>query len=374
MSFDLLIDISAGINQRAGIGRYAREITRCLIPMLDPANTQLWYAEEDSPYDPGLIEQGPWNALPIRRSPLSRLNVDRLFVRQSLPLRRLLRLGRPSDVYSPDFTAPAAGDARTHITVHDLAWLHPEAATPEPLARFLAPVVERSVAAAATVFTVSEAIRQEIIEHYSASPDRVVVAPNAAANGFRSAEPLGDDELATVGLRRPVILSVGTIEPRKNLGLLFEALTKLPPSVQLAIIGRSGWDAASILKRVDELELTGRVVRLGFVPDRLLPCLMSSAAVVVYPSRYEGFGLPVIEALATGTPVVASDLSVFREVGGDSVVYFDPADATSLAAALELVLSAPGDETDRRQRMERAGRFDWHASASIVANRLQGLA
>src|SRR6478752_9733008 len=158
MSFDLLIDISAGVNQRAGIGRYSREITRRLIPMLDPNTTQLWYAEENAPYDPGLFEREPWNTLRARKSPLSCSNVDRLLVRQGLPMGRLLRVGNPTDSYSPDFTAPAAGNARTHITVHDLAWLHPEAGTPEPRARFLAPVVERSVDSATTVFTVSEAI------------------------------------------------------------------------------------------------------------------------------------------------------------------------------------------------------------------------
>src|SRR3954451_16470366 len=107
MSGELLIDISAAVNQGAGIGRYARELTRQLIPMLDPGATRLWYAEESWPYDPQLPGQYPWNDLPIRRSPISRLNIDRFVVRQKTPLRRLSRLGKPADVYSPDFTAPA---------------------------------------------------------------------------------------------------------------------------------------------------------------------------------------------------------------------------------------------------------------------------
>lgn len=372
MPFDLLIDISAAVNQGAGIGRYAREITRSLIPMLDSASTRLWFAVEDKPFDPGLFDQSPWSTLPARKSLLSRLNVDRLFVRQSLPMGRLLRLGKPSDIYSPDFTAPSVSGGRTHITVHDLAWLHPEANTPEPLVRFLAPVVERAVDSASTIFTVSEAIREEVIQHYSADPDRVIVVPNAPAKYFRHAEPFDDDTLVTFGLRRPFLLSVGTIEPRKNLPVLFEAMNLLPSFLQLAVIGRAGWNGAEILGQVEEMGLSGRVVRLGFVPDDALAGLMASAAAVVYPSRYEGFGLPVIEALATGTSVVASDLPVFREVGGERAVYFDPVDPSDLARAIEFALAQPDTPEVRLDRQARAQHFDWHTSASIVAIRLQG--
>lgn len=236
MRDDLLIDISAAVNQSAGIGRYARELTRQLIPMLDLGTTRLWYAEENLPYDPELPKRPPWSDLPARRSPISRLNVDRLFMRQHFPLQRLLRLGKPTAVYSPDFTAPAPNQSRTHVTVHDLAWLHREAQTPEPLARFLGPVVERSIRSASTVFTVSNAIREEIVQQFAVSADRVIVAPNAAAAHFHHAQPFDDDALVTFGLQRPFFLSVGTIEPRKNLPVLFEALAMLPPFAQLALV------------------------------------------------------------------------------------------------------------------------------------------
>jgi glycosyltransferase involved in cell wall biosynthesis len=371
MSGDLLIDISAAVNQSAGIGRYARELTQQLIPILGPDQTRLWFAEEDCPYDPGLPGRTPWADLPMRRSPISRLNVDRLLVRQSIPIQRLLRVGKPADIYSPDFTAPAPKQTRSHITVHDLAWLHPEAQTPDPLARFLGPVVERSVRLASTVFTVSSAIRDEVVRNYAISPEQVVVAPNAAAPPFFQAQPFDDDALVTFGLRRPFFLAVGTIEPRKNLPVLFEAMAMLGAGTQLVLIGRAGWGAPEILGRVDELGLSGRIVRLGFVPDDSLPRLMASAAAVVYPSRYEGFGLPVVEALATGAPVVASNLPVFHEVGGDVVTYVDPSDPVELASALECARSQPGAAEDRQARVARARHFDWQSSAAIVAQRLQ---
>lgn len=372
MGQKLLIDISAAVNQRAGIGRYARELTRQLVPMLDSATTHLWYAEEENPYDPELSKQTPWDTVDVRRSRISRLNVDRLFVCQHIPLQRLLRLGKPTDVYSPDFTAPAPEGARSHVTVHDLAWLHPEAETPKALTRFLGPVVERSVRSAATVFTVSEAIKTEIVNRFPVPPERVIVAPNAAAEHFHGARAFDDEALAAFGLRRPYVLSVGTIERRKNLAVLFDALALCPPSLQLAVIGRAGWDAPAILEKIDELGLSGRVVRLGFVPDDVLPRLMASASAVVYPSRYEGFGLPVIEALATGTSVIASDLPVFREVGGECVAYFDPENPVELAKLIERESSTPGDMSRRVERMAAARRFDWKSSAAIVAQRLQG--
>jgi glycosyltransferase involved in cell wall biosynthesis len=371
VSGGLTIDISAAVNQGAGIGRYAREMTRHMIPLLNTETSRLWYAEEEPAYDPGLPKRSPWNTLPVRKSPLSRTNVDRLFVRQSLPFTRLLRLGHPSDVYSPDFTAPSPGSARSHITVHDLAWLHEEAATPKPLADFLGPVVERAVQSATTVFAVSDAIRTEIIDVYGIPESQVIVAPNASTEHFREAEPLSDERLVTFGLRSPFLLSVGTIEPRKNLTTLFEALTQIPADVQLAIVGRSGWNAAEILGRIGELGLSGRVVRLGFVPDEVLPKLMSAASAVVYPSRYEGFGLPVIEALSIGIPVVASDIPVFREVGGEEVEYFDPENATALAEAIDRAISSNGGQVARRRRREQAGRFSWQRSAEIVVARLK---
>ena len=371
MSGKLLIDISAAINQSAGIGRYARELTRELLPVLDPKETELWYAEDDRPFQPALLDQFPWSELPLRVAPFSRLNVDRLFVRQSFPGRRFLRVGKPADVYSPDFTAPPAGDARTHVTVHDLAWFHPEAATPKPLAAFLGPVVERSVRSAATVFTVSHTIRAEIVDRYRIPADRVIVAQNAAAEHFHLAERLSDDTLATLGIRRPFLLSVGTIEPRKNVGALFDALTLLPATMQLAVVGRPGWNSDSILARVGELGLTGRVVRLGQFPDDSLPRLMASAAAVVYPSRYEGFGLPVLESMATGAPVAASDLPVFREIGGEVIEYFDPERAEDLAAAIERAIGSHDDREARQSRKQRAAQFDWRASAEIVNRRIQ---
>lgn len=368
---ELVIDVSAAINQRAGIGRYARELTQRLIPLLDPEGTSLWYAADDSVYDPDLLERSPWRELPARKARISRLNVDRLIFREQLPLLRVLRLGKPTDVYSPDFTAPSRGESRTHITIHDLAWLHPEAETPPPLVDFLAPVVQRSIRTASTVFTVSHAIRSEIIARYTIPEYRVVVVPNAAAQHFFDAKPLDETELLSLGLRRPFLLVVGTIEPRKNLTTLFAALEHLGPEIQLALVGRPGWRAPEILGRIEELRLAGRVVRLGFLPERVLHRLVATADLVINPSRYEGFGLPIVEALATGVPVAVSDLTVFREVGGQAVSYFDPDNPEQMAMVIEGVLAHDSTPEERLARIEQARQFNWESSAEIVAGHLR---
>jgi alpha-1,3-rhamnosyl/mannosyltransferase len=148
-------------------------------------------------------------------------------------------------------------------------------------------------------------------------------------------------------------------------------MIELPPSVHLAIAGRAGSEAPTILGQIEQLGLTSRVVRLGYLPEDVLSSLMATADALVYPSRYEGFGLPVIEALATGAPVVATDLPVFHEVGGDVVDYFEVADPSSLANAIEGALSKAENGDVRSQRIRRARQFDWRASAEIVARRLK---
>ncbi len=125
------------------------------------------------------------------------------------------------------------------------------------------------------------------------------------------------------------------------------------------------------LAPIGQLGLQRRVLRLGYIPEAQLAGLYAAATAVVYPSRYEGFGLPIVEGLAAGVPVVASDLPVFREVGGDEVVLFDPVDSASIASALECALSLDSGQAARERRRDQSRKFDWRASAEIVARRLQ---
>jgi glycosyltransferase involved in cell wall biosynthesis len=367
---EMLIDISAALNQGAGIGRYARQLTRELIPLLPPASTRLWYAPDAELAHPDLLVLPPWNAVPVSQSRISRRNVDRFHMRARLPLGRFLGSGSPLDSYSPDFTTPPG--TREHITIHDLAWLHPEAQTPPGLARFLAPVARRAIERSTTVFTVSETIRSELLNRFAVDENRVVVATNAAATHFFETSPLSEEELVTLELRAPYLLYVGTIEPRKNIPLLVRAMACLPRDLNLVIVGKRGWEATSQLAQIDHLGLQSRVVLPGYITEELLARTYASAAAVVYPSRYEGFGLPIVEGLASGVPVVASDIPVFREVGGNEVFFFDPTDSDALTSAIEqAITSAQGSIDARVRRQAQARPFDWQVSASVVSRRLQ---
>jgi alpha-1,3-rhamnosyl/mannosyltransferase len=337
--------------------------------MLAADSTRLWYAADPMPADSGLIDQLPWSTLQASRSPISRRNVDRIFRRRELPFGRLLGSGSPFNAYSPDFTTPPG--TREHVTIHDLAWLHSEAKTPQDLSNYLGRVMQRAVERATTIFTVSEAMRNEIVQKFDISNERVIVASNAAAPHFFQAEPLTEQQLVTLGIRSPFSLYVGTIEPRKNLPMLFEAMARLPDTVMLVMAGKDGKNAPQQLAPVELLGLERRVVRLGYIPEEQLPGLYAAAAAVVYPSRYEGFGLPLVEGLAAGVPVLASDLPVFREVGGDEILLFDPVDPASIASALESALAADLGQCAREKRKAQSGKFDWNASAQVVARRLQ---
>jgi glycosyltransferase involved in cell wall biosynthesis len=368
-----LIDISAAVNQGAGIGRYARELTRELIPVLPNGLLSLWYAADEAPASLETLASPPWNAVPTTRAPISRANVDRLYTRAGLPIGSLLRSGSPDDAYSPDFTSPPG--KREHVTVHDLAWLHPEAKTPSGLSNYLDTAMRRAIDRTSTIFTVSHAIRNEILGSFQVDSSRVVVAPNAASPSFFDARPLSDGQLRQMGLRSPFLLVVGTIEPRKNLPALFEALRFLPSDLSLVVAGKLGWDPERQLEPIEHLGLRDRVVLAGYVPERDLSSLYAAAAAVVYPSRYEGFGLPVVEGLAAGVPVAASDLPVFREVGGQQVEYFDPTDPASIANSIERAVSAgTQDSSVSEHRRAQARKFNWNTSAAIVARRLQEFA
>lgn len=370
MTARTLIDVSAAINQSAGIGRYARELTRELIPLLRPGAARLWYAADQQPGDLEILTIEPWSALPVSRSRLSRRNVDRLTVRMGVANQHLLSSGYPENSYSPDFTTPPG--EREHVTIHDLAWLRPEAQTPPGLTNYLTSAMNIAVRRATTLFCVSDTIRSEILGEFGLPSESVITVPNATTAEFFEALPMPARRLESMGVRTPFLLFVGTVEPRKNLPVLLEALARLPSELMLVIVGKDGWRAEQQLEPISLLDLRQRVVRPGFVSDEDLRSLYASASVVVYPSRYEGFGLPIIEALAAGAPVVATDLPVFHEVGGDLVEYFDQNDAESLAHVVHHVLSATSADASLRQRRQaRARKYDWLKSATVVAERLR---
>lgn len=371
----IAIDDSAAFNQGAGIGRYARNLVPAMLRELPDAKTTILYAPEPSIGSRFAQETAamfsPYQKIRIRRLPLDRRRMDQLWFRARLPIPIEVWTGIRDLIYSPDFTAPPSLRAPTIVTVHDLAFeIVPERA-PESLRRFLSAVVPRQINRAAAIVAVSKTTKNDLESRYGIQQGRVVVIPNAADERFFSAPPLSAEARRRLALPDQFLLVVGTIEPRKNHLNLFAAIERLPQHAcqPLVVAGRIGWDAHEIIAKAEALQRAGRVILLDHVDDNVLPSLYASASAVVYPSWYEGFGLPVLEALASGTPVIASDIPAHREVAHNLATFVDPGDVDDLADVIRNALESRDEQPGlSEQRRARARSYSWERSGQMLAN------
>ncbi len=266
-------------------------------------------------------------------------------------------LGRPDVVHGPNFVVPPSSAGRL-VTVHDLTVLrYPELCHPATLA--YPALIRRAVDGGAWVHTVSHAVRTEAIDVLGLDPDRVVAVPNGftprgggdPARGRRLAET--DD----------FVLAVGTVEPRKDLITLVRAIDALATDgtiVPLVHAGDDGWGADALDAAVARMAHPELVTRLGRVDDEGLCDLYCAARLLAYPSRYEGFGLPVLEAMSAGTPVVSTDIEAVAEVAGDAALLVPTGDTDALAHAIESIWTDPDLADDLRTRgRTRAAQFSW---------------
>jgi glycosyltransferase involved in cell wall biosynthesis len=229
---------------------------------------------------------------------------------------------------------------------------------------------------AALIATVSEATRNDLSDRYGVSPARIRVVPNGVDRRFFAPAPLSDQDRCTLRLPAEFLLMVGTLEPRKNHLNVFKALRQLDDQVDLPLVvaGRRGWAEKPILDAAEPLIASGRLHLIDYVPEQWLPGLYASAAAVLYPSWYEGFGLPVAESLAAGTPVVASTTPALMETGGEVALYADPGSPDSIAASvIEALSSASQSPEARRNRRAWAERFNWEQSGAILASSMREL-
>ena len=272
---------------------------------------------------------------------------------------------RSSLVHGPNYFLPDFAETGV-ITIHDLSvFRYPET---HPADRVLAfeREFERSLSRAAHVITDTETVRAELIESCSVAPDRVTAVPLGVDPSFRpqSVEQLAP-ALAKWGLEpRGYGLCVSTLEPRKKISELLASWRALPratrDSCPLVLCGGAGWRNEALQQQVEAGVAEGWLRHLGFVPEALLPQLYAGAAMFIYPSIYEGFGLPPLEALASGVPVMVSRHSCLPEVCGDAARYFDPDDADGFAFAIEQNLADEKWRAESLQRgLIRARQFSW---------------
>ena len=276
---------------------------------------------------------------------------------------------RPDLLHTTDFIPPLGGYRRLVITVHDLTFLHyPQFLTAESF-RYYNRQITWAVQRADHILTDSYASRDDLVNMLAVPKDKITVVHLAADPMFR---PLSPEHARSVAARydlRPgFLLCVGTLEPRKNVPGLLQAYRMLldaqVTSAPLVIVGGKGWLYHEIFERITVLRLTEHVRFLHNVPDEDLPGLYNAAALLTTPSFYEGFGLPALEAMACGTPVVVSNRSSLPEVVGEAGLLTDPDDPTAIADELARVLTdASLRERLRAKGLAQAARFSWERAA-----------
>ena len=361
----------------AGINGYIYQLLRHLpSPAVDSGPEPQDLAFTAFLHDPGFAAL---SGLAVSRSRWDTRSAWRRIIWEQTCLAAISR--KMNLIHGLAFAAPFASSCPTVVTVHDLSFLrYPSAFRPFNRS-YLSLITKASTRRAARVIAVSASTRQDVITLLGVPADRVIAIPNGITPEFSPADP---GEVSAfrqrAGLPERYILFLGTLEPRKNLVRLLEAYALLrswdqgssaaasaPAVPPLVIAGAKGWFYQEIFARVDDLGLADQVVFPGFVPVEELPWWYRGAELFVYPSLFEGFGLPVLEAMACGTPTITSRASSLPEVAGEGAILVDPEDVKQLAEAIHQVLTTPGLAGQLRAAgLRQATRFPWERTAAAT--------
>lgn len=355
------IDASRAVSaQPTGVENYSLQLVRELVALngLNGNERELVLYTRERP-GPGLLpDEGRFE---LKVIPFPRLWTH---VRLSWEMLR----DKPDALFVPGHVIPLVHPEAAVATVHDLGHLHYPEAYPRTTLKYLAWSTEHNIRSASHLLADSEATKQDVVKHFSVPPEQVtVVYP-----GLRTPWPPPQDAreaariLAEYRIEGPYILYVGTLQPRKNVERLIEAFAKAKKGggirERLVLAGRIGWLPEGILRRLGE---AGEAVTMaGYVPDEHLPALYAGCTLFVLPSLFEGFGMPVVEAMACGAPVLAADSSSLPEVVGDAGVLFDPHDTDALAEAIRWLCEHASFREELRQKgFKRAREFTWEEAA-----------
>ena len=276
---------------------------------------------------------------------------------------------RPDVLFVPAHVVPLV-HPRTVVTIHDLGYRPFPEAHP-PLSRLYLDWSTRwSARVAHRVLVPSAATARDLTSAYGTPPERIVVVPHSYHPRFRPLPPPDVERgLARLGIARPYLLSVGTLQPRKNLARTLEAFAALVARGvphRLVLVGRRGWLVDPLFAALGRSDspLRGRVELTGYLADDDLPIVYTGAEALVFPSLYEGFGLPALEAMACGTPVLTSNTSSLPEVVGDAALTVDPLDSGAIVTGLDrLVADRTLREELRGRGLAQAARFSWRRAA-----------
>jgi glycosyltransferase involved in cell wall biosynthesis len=285
-----------------------------------------------------------------------------------------LEIGRYAlDVWhSTDFIPPQWGARKHVITVHDLAFLLLPEHKDQAASRYYNDQIRWAVRHTDHILSVSDATRKDLISLLNVPEEKITVQPHGVSSRFFAQ----GDNLSLAGLPSDYILFVGTLEPRKNINTLLSAYSRMKDAPPLVLAGKIGWLFEDTLQRIYQMQALGmRIIHRDDITDEALPALYRGASVVVLPSHYEGFGFPVLEAMACGTPVIASDISSLPEVVGDAGLLLPPDDIDAWRDGIEHALTDSAWRTEMIQRgLKQASLFTWEQSAQIAIDVYQKVA
>jgi glycosyltransferase involved in cell wall biosynthesis len=360
------IDYTAALKQSGGIGRYTRGLLTT-VAQLDRQNQYTLMLTPDAPRE-GLQSFQAHPNFDYKVYPLPERWLTIGWHRFYLPVPVEWFSGPVDLFHSPNFILPPTRRAKTLLTVHDLSFIrHPQGAVAR-LRRWLEKVVPRSLARADHILADSHSTKQDLIEIFKVEADRVTVVGAGVEARF---QPISDPVVLDRVQKRyrlpaKFVLSLGTLEPRKNYTGLIQAFSQSPvrETHHLVIAGGKGWLYDDIFAAAEASPASDRIQFAGFVADDDLPALYNLADIFAYPSYYEGFGIPVIEAMACGAPVVCADNSCLPEVAGRSALQVNAADTPALADALyRLTVDDVLRENAIQEGFRQAQKFSWPAAA-----------
>lgn len=356
------IDATSLLGHRTGIGTFTHELIERIAvdPSLDVTCFAVSWRGRRSlrGHVPprARVAEWPMAARPLRQA----------WLRTDLPPIEAFT-GAVDVVHGPNFVVPPSRRGAEIVTVHDLTAVRfPELCTADTLA--YPALVARAIRRGATVHTPSRFVAAEVADHFALDPDRIVAIPNGVGP-LPHADPSDGHLLA--GSDR-YLLAVGTVEPRKDLPLLvaaFDAIAADDPGLRLVLAGPDGWGAEALTEAIDRAHHRARIVRLGWVEDADRAALLRGATAFVFPSVYEGFGIPPLEAMAAGVPVVATAAGSLPEVLGDAARFVPPGDVAELAGAIGAVLADPVLARDLVHRGHtRAAGYSWDTTAAAITD------
>ncbi|MGH3916815.1 MAG: glycosyltransferase family 4 protein [Pseudonocardiaceae bacterium] len=353
----VLMDGTPLLGQRSGIGRYTTALLAELATRPEVDVTVTAFTARGQTALRAAVPRG----VRVRGGPVPARALRASWRRCNWPPVELLA-GDTDVLHATNFVLPPSRQAAGVVTVHDLAFLD----RPDELAaqqRDLPGLVRSSVARAAVVCTPSAAVAEQVTRRLDVPAERIVVTPLGVDRQWQDAAPPAPELRARLRLPQRYLLFVGATQPRKGLDVLLDAHAAQPELPVLVLAGPTGWGPSHLVH--------GRVHAVGYLEDADLRSVVAGATALVLPSREEGFGLPVLEAMATGVPVVCSDVPALREVAGGLATLVLPGDRAALTAALCWVDGANGDQAGTAARQAHAAGHTWQACADATVRAYQ---